>query len=89
MGVNACDRAGCQNILCYKLLQTGKHQYYICGECQSELEEEAKHWPKELSKKSFFQRIDDFMASETEGETIEPVRYLDKLLSEGGDKPDD
>jgi hypothetical protein len=83
MGVNACDRPGCKNILCYRIITTSKGEYYICSECQSELEETVKHWPKELTKGAFFRRLDEFMSTPAEGESIDPVRYLDKMLSEG------
>lgn len=33
MGVLACDRNGCTNIMCTK----GNNEYYICDECFKEL----------------------------------------------------
>jgi hypothetical protein len=33
MGVMACDREGCENIMC----ERGNAKYYICWECYAEL----------------------------------------------------
>lgn len=35
MGVMACDREGCQNIMCERLILRGR--FYICSDCWGEL----------------------------------------------------
>lgn len=83
MGVNACDRTGCENILCHRILSTQDHEYYVCSSCESELREAAEHWPKELTRAGLFSMIDAFMETYPEGaEKVEPTKELDALFRE-------
>ena len=83
MGVNACDRAGCQSILCHRILTTQDHEYYICSDCERELREKAENWPVELSKGDLSRLIDAFMATTPEdSETVTLSKELDKMFRE-------
>lgn len=62
MGVMACDRRGCENVMCGRMIDT-KSQYYICDDCWSELLEFKHDWPEEMSRADMFSRIDSFMNS--------------------------
>jgi len=35
MGVLACDRDGCENVMCDRF--SSKYQFYLCNECFSEM----------------------------------------------------
>lgn len=59
MGVMACDRAGCEHIMCNRLILDGK--MYICGECHEELLESRRDWPNTLTALALQQLIVEFM----------------------------
>jgi hypothetical protein len=63
MGVMACDRKGCNNIMCK--IMTVDQEYYICNECYEEFNNHMKikgmfkGYKRELMKE-----IPEFMATE-------------------------
>lgn len=60
MSVNSCDRRGCDNIMCDRLIL--HRTMYICRECYEELcEAKVRHWPDELQEKIVEEKIRDFM----------------------------
>ena len=61
MGVMACDRFGCENIMCNKLILDG--EYYICHECFAELKHEKDNWPTDTKARDVFALIKVFMDS--------------------------
>ena len=59
MGVMACDRPGCTNIMCHHcILESTK---YICTECLHELEQWRKQWPGEMTARKVWDSIREFM----------------------------
>lgn len=59
MGVMACDRAGCEHVMCNRLILDG--EMYICGECYTELLEARKAWPWEMTALELREAILEFM----------------------------
>ncbi len=62
MGVMACSREGCDNILCNILILGGTT--YICKECLHELEQTKATWPEETSVGDVKGLILEFLATE-------------------------
>jgi len=58
MSVMACNREGCDNIMCDRYA----HDIgYICNECYQELLVAKTHWPFSVPKDEVKQRIIEFM----------------------------
>lgn len=68
MGVLACDRKGCENIMCDNV--SHERNEYLCGECKQEL------------KVGGFTDIDDFMGKEkpSYGDNFAWEEYVDKVF---------
>jgi protein-arginine kinase activator protein McsA len=64
MGVMACDRNGCENIMCDRLLELKVTQKYICNECFEELETYKNTWDEDTKVSDVYNRIENFMNSE-------------------------
>ncbi len=62
MGVMACDRAGCEHIMCNRLILDG--EMYICGECHEELREARRDWPNTMTALALREAILEFMRTE-------------------------
>lgn len=76
MGVNACDRVGCNHIMCDTLVKTKKREYYVCESCYSELSTVLCNLG-ESTDKNIMRIIDDFMATEPSGEVVgDPLEFL-------------
>ena len=73
MGVMACDRKGCRRVMCDDLPDLGEAygEFYICGDCRSELTDRLKRDPAV---------VDEYSA---EGAIL---RFLDSPLTVGGEK---
>lgn len=70
MGVLACDRNGCENIMCDNV--SYERNEYLCDECKQELKEEG------------FCCIDNFMQSSkqpSESYHLEWEDYIDELFT--------
>lgn len=61
MGVLACDRSGCSNIMCDRLIIIQDNWYYICGECLEELESKKNGWEPEITRTKMIKKIIKFM----------------------------
>jgi hypothetical protein len=61
MSVLACDRAGCENVMCDRLILDG--QAYICDECFEELKIVKSTWCYNLNGLSVREGIEYFMMS--------------------------
>ncbi len=76
MGVLACDRNGCENIMCDNV--SDERNEYLCGECKQELKEEGVCC------------IDNFMRSSKQSHTSyhqeEWEDYIDKLFTSRWDE---
>jgi hypothetical protein len=57
MGVLACDRAGCEAIMCHITIA---HRFYACTECYHELEEAVRRWPEGLNRDQVIHMTDQF-----------------------------
>lgn len=62
MGVLACNRNDCRNIMCDRLILDG--EAYICNDCFDELLAFRKTWPKEMPLSEVRARIEAFMQTE-------------------------
>lgn len=62
MGVMACDRTGCNHIMCERLILNGSS--YICEDCWDELLVEKAKWPSAMSAKDVRDSIKEFMDSQ-------------------------
>lgn len=69
MGVLACDRKGCDNIMCDTLIDN----YYICYECKAEFE--SKIGDGSFSEAELFERFAGFM------ETRKSHHSEDKMIT--------
>ena len=61
MGVMACDRNGCKEIMCDTLVLNV--QYYLYSHCFNELKRSKKDWPREMSKADIYNKIFEFINS--------------------------
>ena len=68
MGVLACDRAGCENIMCD--LVSYKHSSYICYECLNEL----RQFLLNVSVSEFDNAVEAFMKMEKAADTLRAVQ---------------
>lgn len=58
MGVMACDRGNCPEIMCHRVILDNE---YICDDCWEELLQAKKGWPLQMAASEVRQRIIDFM----------------------------
>ncbi len=65
MGVMACERDGCDNILCDSLLRLkvdGTHyQLYICRDCLEELQANKATWQPPMTMREVHEAVWNFM----------------------------
>jgi len=61
MGVMECERKGCEQILCRRMVCDNR---YICESCYEDLLEYKKTWPSTMTKDKVRQLIVAFMESE-------------------------
>lgn len=64
MGVLACDREGCTNVMCDYIIDYGRRDY-ICEECRNELIALKNTWNSDISRDTMKERIRVFMGSES------------------------
>lgn len=67
MGVMACHRHNCENIMCDRLILDGS--CYICSDCYNELVESKNEWTSPMTKLEIREKIEYFM-------TTEPGHYI-------------
>ena len=60
MGVLACDRNGCEHIMCDIIITTQNCQYYICHDCLQELTYAKNNWAERISKADMSELVDQF-----------------------------
>lgn len=93
MGVMACDRTECENIMCNRLIEACGREFYICGECTTELEYHKTTWEPPLSRLQIEEKICEFMDSPkgTFAEKHETEADINKTFDEimGYNKDDD
>ena len=63
MSVLACDRRGCEHIMCERLILNGSK--YICDECWDELREAKITWPDAMTAREVYEAIENFMDTRT------------------------
>ena len=63
MGVMACDRVGCESIMCDRLILDGSR--YLCDSCYDELLEWKRSWPSHMTKDKVRALIEQFMESQS------------------------
>lgn len=61
MGVKACDRTACENIMCDRLILNG--DAYVCDECWRELLQYADTWPERISVSEVRKLVEEFMST--------------------------
>lgn len=61
MGVMACDRTECENVMYERLILDGR--MYICSDCYAELLCDKKTWPVTMTALEIRERIENFMRS--------------------------
>ncbi len=59
MGVMACDRVDCEEVMCDRLILGGRS--YICHGCWDELLAFKETWPQEMTKLEVRKSIERFM----------------------------
>lgn len=84
MGVNECDRRGCENIMCDRLIVN--NNYYICDDCWKELVALKNTWPRIMPKNEVLKKIEEFMSSTCS--TI-PTNTRDAFYEITGEKEND
>lgn len=63
MGVMACGRNGCDNIMCHHLLRGESCEQYVCYECREEFDAYRASWPDTTRVSDVGRLIDEFMDS--------------------------
>jgi hypothetical protein len=84
MGVLACDRKNCENIMCDNILDINNNKsYYICDECLVELKVLKGNWPTSTTVANLHDLIDEFMNSAKGSHlTVETEEEFTKILRE-------
>lgn len=82
IGVMACDRTGCVNIMCRRcILENTK---YICDSCWDELVEHRDNWPSSMTAKRVKDLILQFMDTDPGTHAIiETSKEFDRLTNTG------
>lgn len=76
MSINECERKGCSNLLCDKIIL----DQYICNECLAELKENAKCLLHSMVRKQYNEFIKSFMNSDKQDtETIDIMKELNNV----------
>lgn len=82
MGVMACARRDCEEILCHTLIDG----HYICGTCLAQLiYEKDKNWPAKMNEEEVKEAIDDFLDSsageeDPTEEALEDIQTRDRIF---------
>jgi hypothetical protein len=83
MGVKACDRAECENVMCDVTILNGRQ--YICRTCYGELHDFIDSWPMPISEAAAREKTEHFMRtrpgtySESElGDREDVLKFLAK-----------
>ena len=71
MGVMACDRPGCDNIMCSRLVLNDS--MYVCDDCWNDLLERRATWTGEMTGRDIAVAIADFFRASPTGEPLEPL----------------
>jgi len=71
MGVMACDRPGCDNIMCSRLVLNDSR--YVCDDCWNDLLEMRATWTGEMTGRDIAVAIADFFRASPTGEPLEPL----------------
>lgn len=61
MGVMACNRSSCPNVMCDRYLNG---LGYLCNDCFSELRDWRTTWPEEMTAGEVEEKIKEFFATE-------------------------
>ena len=61
MGVLACDRRGCERIMCDRVILNGSK--YICGDCWDDLCRAKLSWPDKMTARDVYEAIENFMST--------------------------
>lgn len=69
MGVMACDRRDCKNVMCDRCILG--NTMYICNECCRELAGYKDTWPESITKSQLKKLVEDFMESPVGTHVIE------------------
>ena len=77
MGVLACDRFGCDNIMCSRCICRGN--FYICNECWNELLEYKEKWLLPLTERQIENNIIMFM--HTDSKTYSKTYNIDEVFN--------
>jgi tRNA G26 N,N-dimethylase Trm1 len=82
MGVMACDRQGCDNIMCTRTIRGSRHytgSYYICDDCFRELVALKGTWRGPLAESEIVEKIAEFMETERQGGTADDIDGRDGI----------
>jgi hypothetical protein len=82
MGMCACDRRSCNNIMCDILICHNK--YYVCVECYNEITDYFKNLKFEIRPHEVEDLIEKFLNEETSGrfrQSEETLQKIDELLN--------
>lgn len=71
MSVLACDRIGCENVMCDAMLFG--NEMYICWQCLAELEEYKNTWELPITEAEIEKRIRGFMDSGPGAFKVTPI----------------
>lgn len=84
MGVMACDRKGCEHIMCDRLILDN---LYICPECWKELVNVKDNtWDKKMTAAEVRRSIERFMRSDVgEYREVDTKEEFDRLTGEPGE----
>lgn len=69
MGVMACDRGNCPNIMCELMLDVGQDCYYLCSDCDKELQQAKNEWPRPMTLAALHDHVRAFMKTNPGSET--------------------
>jgi hypothetical protein len=78
MGAMACDRDGCEHIMCNRLILRG--DYYICNDCYNELQEYKETWRPPMTERDVEDKIVEFMRTEPGTYKKLEAEDIDKLF---------
>lgn len=61
MGVMACGRRGCNQVMCDRMVRTGDDLQYICDDCLAELRAVITALPHDTDADVVLSRVEEFM----------------------------
>ena len=78
MGVIACDRSGCPNVMCDRYVGGQR----ICNRCYADLMRIKGEWPVRMTKHELAVRLSEFFSSDPIDDIVDVEEELKKITKD-------